>query len=114
VRAEAAGPELETILADRGYEVERVNAYRTEPSGHHLIVEALDDGVDAVALTSASITEAFADAAGHPPDTRGAAVFSIGPATTAACRRAGLAVRAEAGTHTIPGLVATIADTMEA
>jgi uroporphyrinogen-III synthase len=114
VRAEAAGPELETILADRGYEVERVNAYRTEPSGHHLIVAALDDGVDAVALTSASITEAFADAAGHPPDTRGAAVFSIGPATTAACRRAGLAVRAEAGTHTIPGLVATIADTMEA
>jgi uroporphyrinogen-III synthase len=113
VRAEAAGPDLETILAGRGYEVERVNAYRTEPAGHHLIVEALDAGVDAVALTSASITDAFADAAGHPPDTRGAAVFSIGPATTAACRRAGLEVRAEAGTHTIPGLVATIADTME-
>ena len=113
VRAEAAGPDLETILAGRGYEVERVNAYRTEALGHHLIIEALADGVDAVALTSASITEAFADAAGHPPDTRGAAVFSIGPATTAACLRAGLAVRAEAGTHTIPGLVATIADTME-
>jgi len=112
VRAEAAGPDLETILADRGFEVERVNAYRTEPAGHPLIVEALDNGVDAVALTSASITEAFADAAGHPPDTRGAAVFSIGPATTAACLRAGLAVRAEAGTHTIPGLVATIAATM--
>ena len=112
VRAEAAGPDLETILADRGFEVERVNAYRTEASGHHLSVEALDEGVDAVALTSASITEAFADAAGHPPDTRGAAVFSIGPATTAACLRAGLAVRAEAGTHTIPGLVATIAATM--
>jgi len=113
VRAEAAGPDLESILSERGYEVERVNAYRTEPSGHHLIVEALDDGVDAVALTSASITEAFADAAGHPPDTRGAAIFSIGPATTAACHRAGLEVKAEAGTHTIPGLVATIADTME-
>ncbi|HKN49596.1 MAG TPA: uroporphyrinogen-III synthase [Actinomycetota bacterium] len=112
VRAEAAGPDLETILAGRGYEVERVNAYRTEALGHHLIIEALADGVDAVALTSASITEAFADAAGHPPDTRGAAVFSIGPATTAACLRAGLAVRAEAGTHTIPGLVATIAATM--
>ncbi|MCW3036406.1 MAG: uroporphyrinogen-III C-methyltransferase [Actinobacteria bacterium] len=113
VRAEAAGPDLEAILSERGYEVERVNAYRTEPSGHHLIVEALDDGVDGVALTSASITEAFADAAGHPPDTRGAAIFSIGPATTAACRRAGLTVTAEAPTHTIPGLVATIADTME-
>jgi uroporphyrinogen III methyltransferase / synthase len=112
VRAEAAGSDLETTLSARGYEVERVNAYRTEPAGHHLIAEALDAGVDAVALTSASITEAFADAAGHPPDTRGAAVFSIGPATTAACRRAGLAVRAEAATHTIPGLVATIADTM--
>jgi uroporphyrinogen-III synthase len=113
VRAEAAGPDLESILSGRGYEVERVNAYRTEPSGHHLVVEALDEGVDAVALTSASITEAFADAAGNPPDTRGAAIFSIGPATTAACRRAGLPVTAEAGTHTIPGLVATIADTMD-
>jgi uroporphyrinogen-III synthase len=112
VRAEAAGPDLETILSRRGYEVERVNAYRTEPSGRGLIVEALDNGIDAVALTSASITEAFADAAGDPPDTRGAAVFSIGPATTAACVRAGLTVAAEAVTHTIPGLVAAIAATM--
>jgi uroporphyrinogen-III synthase len=114
VRAEAAGPDLETILSDRGYEVERVNAYRTEPAGVRAIAEALDAGVDAVALTSASITEAFAAAAGDPPDTRGAAVFSIGPATTAACRRAGLAVTAEATTHTIPGLVAAIAATMGA
>ena len=74
---------------------------------------ARDDLAVLTGLSPFSITEAFADAAGHPPDTRGAAVFSIGPATTAACLRAGLAVRAEAGTHTIPGLVATIADTME-
>jgi len=112
VRAEAAGPDLEEILSGRGYDVERVNAYRTEHTGSGPIVEALEAGVDGVALTSASITEAFASAAGDPPDTRGAAVFSIGPATTAACRRAGLAVTAEAGTHTIPGLVATIAARM--
>lgn len=112
VRAEAAGPDLETILAGRGYEVERVNAYRTEPAGRGLILAALDEGVDAVALTSASITEAFAGATGDPPDTRGAAVFSIGPATSAACARAGLTVSAEATTHTIPGLVAAIAATM--
>jgi uroporphyrinogen-III synthase len=113
VRAEASGPDLEAILAERGYEVERVNAYRTEPAGPDRIAEALARGVDAVALTSASITEAFAEAAGNPPDIRGAAIFSIGPATTAACRRVGLPVRAEAAVHTIPGLVATIADTME-
>src|SRR5437588_797383 len=76
-------------------------------------VAAIHDGVDAFALRSASITEAYAEPPVHPPDTRGASVFSSGLATTAARRRAGLAVRAEAGTHTIPGLVATIAVTME-
>ena len=106
VRAEAAGPELETILSGRGFTVERVDAYRTEPAGAGPIAQALAVGVDAVALTSASITWAFADAVtGTGP---GAAVFSIGPATTAACRAAGLAVAGEAQTHTIPGLVAAM------
>ncbi|HMC08557.1 MAG TPA: uroporphyrinogen-III synthase [Actinomycetota bacterium] len=109
IRAEAAGPDLEEILSDRGFTVERVNAYRTEPAETHRIAEALRAGVDAVALTSASITQAFAGAAGHPPDPRGAAVFSIGPATTAACLRVGLDVAAEAAPHTIPGLVEAIA-----
>lgn len=109
VRAASAGPDLETILAGRGFEVERLDAYATEAEPAGGIVGALETGVDAVALTSASIAEAYAAAAGGAGP---AAVFSIGPATTAAARSAGLSVTAEARTHTIPGLVETIAATM--
>ena len=109
LRAEIAGGDLEQVLGERGFRVERVDAYRTEATDPGPLTAALDEGVDGVALTSASIAEAFAAAAGSPPDTHGAAVFSIGPATSAACRRLGLSVAAEASPHTIPGLVGAIA-----
>ena len=112
VRADIAGGDLEQILAQRGFAIDRIDAYRTEPQEPDRIAGALADGVDAVALTSASITEAFAAAAGDPPELRGATVVSIGPATTAAARRAGLAVAAEASPHTIPGLVAAMVATL--
>jgi len=109
VRAASAGPDLETILAGRGFEVERLDAYTTEPEPPDRILAAVETGVDAVALTSASIAQAYAAAAGKAGP---AVIFSIGPATTAAARSAGLAVTAEAATHTIRGLVETIAATM--
>lgn len=109
LRAEIAGLDLEEVLVSRGFNVARVDAYRTEPTDPGPLRAALGSGVDGVALTSASIAEAFAAAAGDPPDTLGAAVFSIGPATSAACRRVGLPIAAEAATHTIPGLVGAIA-----
>lgn len=108
VRAEAAGDDLECILAERGFGVARVDAYRTEPAGAAAIARALEAGVDAVALTSASITDAFASAsagiAGPVP-----ALVSIGPATSAAARRAKLTVAAEASPHTTSGLVEALA-----
>jgi uroporphyrinogen-III synthase len=107
VRADIAGGDLEQILADRGFSVDRVDAYRTEPTDPALIAAALAVGVDAVALTSASITRSFAAAASS--GLNGAVLFSIGPATSAACRDAGLALAAEASPHTISGLVDALA-----
>ena len=112
VRADIAGGELESILAERGFWVDRVDAYRSEPGDLPAISRALAGGdgqpLDGVALTSASITAAFARAAAEsarplPP------LFSIGPATSAACRQAGLPVAAEARPHTIPALVSAMA-----
>lgn len=107
VRARIAGPELEERLSARGFEVERMDAYRTEPTGAPAILEALERGVDAIAFTSASIVRAFVEAAG--PDTRGAAAFCIGPATAGACRVAGIQVAGVTAEHTIPGLVGLLA-----
>ncbi|HLH27611.1 MAG TPA: uroporphyrinogen-III synthase, partial [Acidimicrobiales bacterium] len=115
LRADVAGGELERILAERGFAVERVDVYRTEPADGLAIAAALEAGVDAVALTSASIARAYAAAApgGRPgrPEHRGPghrgppAVFSIGPATSAACAELGITVAAEASPHTVLGLV---------
>lgn len=110
VRADIAGGDLEAILASRGFAVDRIDAYRSEEGDLEAVARALGEGVDAVALTSASIVAALAAAASGPGDLGPAAAFSIGPATTAACHRAGIEVAAEARPHTIPGLVAVMAD----
>jgi uroporphyrinogen-III synthase len=106
VRAENAGTGLEESLGDRGYEVERADAYRTEPTGEAAIRRALEFGVHAIALTSASIVASFVSAAGR--SANGAAVCCIGPATEAACRRVGLPVDTVAPVHTAEGLVEAI------
>lgn len=110
VRADIAGGDLESILASRGFAVDRVDAYRTETADLGSVARALGEGVDAVALTSASIVAALAVAISPPGGLGAATAFSIGPATTAACRRAGIEVAAEASPHTIAGLVAAMAD----
>jgi uroporphyrinogen-III synthase len=103
-RADIATKELDQALQARGFEVTRVDAYGTEVCNTDLVQEALDD-VNAVALTSASIARSFVEACGdHKPGPE-TVICSIGPATSAECRRLGLEVTAEAADHTIPGLV---------
>lgn len=103
VRADIASSRLEEILRQRGFTVERVNAYGTRPINKERIRDALTS-VDAVALTSASIVQSFAAAVGAnlPP---GLKIFSIGPATSQACREVGLQADSEAEEHTVQGLV---------
>lgn len=111
IRAENAGTELEESLRSRGFEVERVDAYRSEPTNAGGIAAAIREGVGAIALTSASIADAFVGAAGTDPG--GAVVCSIGPATSEECRRLGLPVDVEATEHTALGLAQAIWDHLD-
>ncbi|MGH2704664.1 MAG: uroporphyrinogen-III synthase [Actinomycetota bacterium] len=106
IRAEVAGPELEERLRARGFEVQRADAYGTVHAGAEKIRQALRDGVDVIALTSASIVHAFVTAVGGAPPA--ARIACIGPATAAACRANGIRVDVEASPHTVEGLVAAI------
>jgi len=104
VRADIATRDLDEALEARGFEVTRIDAYGTEVCNAGLVQKALED-VDAVALTSASIARSFVEACEGRlpgPDT---VVVSIGPATSAECRRLGLEPTVEATDHDIPGLV---------
>lgn len=111
VRSESAGGELDHALAARGLDVTRVDAYRSEPEDAEPLARALESGIDAIAFTSASIVDAFVEAAGA--DARGAIVCSIGPATSEACRRWGFDIDVEAPEHTSAGLVRAIFDYLD-
>jgi uroporphyrinogen-III synthase len=109
IRAEVAPTELEEMLLKRGFEVERLDAYRTEATGAPGLAEALQD-VDAVAFTSAWIVQSFVEAAGSELGNLSPAIGSIGPATSAACRRHGIRVDVEASEHTLSGLIGALAE----
>jgi uroporphyrinogen-III synthase len=104
IRAEVAPTELEEILRTRGFEVERLNAYRTEATGAPGLADALQN-VDAVAFTSAWIVRCFAEAGGSNVGNLMTAICSIGPATSRACYNHGIRVDLEASEHTLPGLI---------
>jgi uroporphyrinogen III methyltransferase / synthase len=104
-RAEEARDVLEVALRERGAEVEILTLYRT-------VAEPVADPpreADYVTFTSASSVRSYLAAAGALPD--GARTVSIGPATSAALREAGVEPDVEAETHTPDGLVeALLAD----
>lgn len=104
IRADIATKELDEALRARGFEVTRIDAYGTEVCNTELVQKALGE-VDAVALTSASIARSFVEACGDLKPGSDTVICSIGPATSAECRRQGLEVTVEATDHTIPGLV---------
>ena len=107
VRAEAAGAGLDEALRGRGFEVERVNAYRTEPMPPEDLARAADLA-DAAAMTSASISRSFSAAVGADR-ANALQICSIGPETSRACRDEGIRVDLEAEVHTIAGLVSAMA-----
>ncbi|MCD6020379.1 MAG: Uroporphyrinogen synthase [Actinomycetia bacterium] len=108
-RADIAPEGLEAALAGKGWEPERVDAYRTVfarslPREAH---DALRAGeVDAVTFTSASTVRGFVNAlsaAQGPPR-----VICIGPVTAAAARDTGLRPATVARPHTVGGLVEAV------
>jgi len=105
-RADIAPEGLEGTLAAKGWEPERVDAYRTVfparlPGPAR---DALARGaVDAVTFTSASTVRGFVNAVGA---VRGAPkVVCIGPVTAREARARGLHVHAVASPHTTDGLI---------
>jgi uroporphyrinogen-III synthase len=103
VRAAVARDILPEGLRARGWDVDVVEAYRTEPVPVDDEQAAAVAGADVVTFTSSSTVIGFLAAMGDRPLPP--AVVVIGPITAATAREQGLAVDAEAEVHTIDGLV---------
>ncbi|HEX2700967.1 MAG TPA: uroporphyrinogen-III C-methyltransferase [Acidimicrobiales bacterium] len=97
-------------LRARGWTVDVVEAYRTEPAAVAPARLAEATGADAIVFTSASSVTAWVAAAGAgatPP-----VVACIGPVTSEAACAAGLAVTATAAEATLDGLVGALVDAL--
>jgi len=106
-RAAAAREVLPEGLRAAGWEVDVVEAYRTEqprPSAESLAAAA---GADAITFTSASSVSSYVEAAG--PGAVPPVVACIGPVTAAAAEERGLKVDVVAEDHTIDALAAALA-----
>ncbi len=112
MRAEGGRAVLTDGLAEAGALIDEVTLYAAAPPAD-APPEALEllaeRRVDAVAFTSSStVRNLITVLGGHPAARAGldaARVVSIGPATSASARAAGLEVAAEAEEHSVAGLV---------
>lgn len=113
VVAQAAGPR--SVVADgvaaKGWQVDVVEAYRTIPVTPRPEALAAAKASDAILFTSASTVRSFLTAAGA--DAVPPVVVCIGPITAAAATDAGIAVTAVPDEHTIPAMVAALADALQ-
>jgi uroporphyrinogen III methyltransferase/synthase len=110
--AEGARETLPSGLEALGAVVERVALYRSvpEPAAVEGLRAALAERpADLVTFTSAGAVRSFVDALGAER-ARETPAASIGPATSAAVREAGMSVAVEAATSTLAGLTTAIAD----
>jgi uroporphyrinogen-III synthase len=108
-RAEVARDILPEGLAQRGYEVDVLPVYRTQPATPDptLVARVTEGRFDAVTFTSSSTVDNFCAQIDPRPDPF-PLVVSIGPVTSATAVERGLRVDAEAEQHTIDGLVTTL------
>ena len=106
VRAREGRDVLPDALRERGADVEVVALYETVAEPLDPETAAAAARADYVTFTSASTVRFFLAAAGTLDGPR---IASIGPATSAALREAGLEPHLEADPHTPDGLVAALA-----
>jgi uroporphyrinogen III methyltransferase/synthase len=102
-RAAVARDVLPRGLADRGWTVDVIEAYRSVPVALSDARREAAQAADVITFTSSSTVERYLAAAGA--DAVPPVVACIGPVTAATARRAGLEVTIEAEVHTIPGLL---------
>ena len=108
-RAAVARDILPLELANRGAQVEVVEAYRTIPPAGlaSQADEVLSRRPDWITFTSSSTVENLISAIG-PAKLAGIRVASIGPVTSATLRKHNIGTEAEASVYTVPGLVNAI------
>jgi uroporphyrinogen III methyltransferase/synthase len=102
-RAAVARDALPAGLSAKGWDVDVVEAYRTEPVPLGPDEAEALAAAEIVTFTSSSTVTNFLRAVGDRPIPP--AVAAIGPITAATAREHGLTVDVEAGVHTIAGLV---------
>jgi len=105
VRAREGRDVLPGALRERGAEVEVLALYETVAEPLDAATAEAAAAADYVTFTSASTVRFFLEAAGALDGPR---IASIGPATSAALREAGLEPDLEADPHTPDGLVAAL------
>jgi uroporphyrinogen III methyltransferase / synthase len=103
VRAAVARDVLPEGLRGKGWDVDVVEAYRTEQAPLAEEQAAAVAAADVVTFTSSSTVSNFLGAMGGRPIPP--VVIAIGPITATTAREHGLAVDVEAEVHTIDGLV---------
>jgi len=97
---------LPEALRERGAEVVELALYETRPEPLDPPTAEAAAAADYLTFTSASSVRFFLAAGGRPAGR----VVSIGPATSAALREAGIEPAVEADPHTPDGLVAAVVD----
>jgi uroporphyrinogen-III synthase len=110
-RSESAADTLPDLLAAKGFRVSPIGAYRTVtmPLPATVAADLSSGGYDAVVLTAGSVVGALTGA----PISPGTVVVTIGEATAAAARAAGLEP-VTAAEPTDAGLLATLTGALEA
>jgi uroporphyrinogen-III synthase len=108
------GDQASDLVSDgiraKGWQVERVVAYRTVSSSVPAELAAAARHADAVTFTSGTTARGFVEAVGLdcvPP-----VAVSIGPVTTAAAVSLGIHIARTADPHTIDGLVAAVCEAL--
>ncbi len=107
-RAEVAREMLPIQLRMAGWQVDEIVAYRTVTVDVDDEGRAAAAGADAVVFTSGSTVEGLVRGAGV--DALPPVVATIGPATSAVAEGLGVRVDVEAAVHTVPGVVAALAE----
>ncbi len=103
VQGDQAADTLVAGLRERGWEVDRVVAYRNEAVAPDELLLARAAAADAITFMSGSAVRSYLAGAGR--DRLPPVVVSVGPATTAAAEAAGVVVTATAQEHTAAGVI---------
>lgn len=109
-RAAVARTVVRDGLRARGWTVDEVVAYRTEPVAVDPRVRVAVGDADAIAFTSSSTVRAFVTSLGT--DALPPIVVSIGPETTATLIEHGVRPWRTADPHTLEGLLAALVDSL--